>query len=235
MEREEFRETNLGVADAAELARIKNDVSSSSLYNEDLAPATKRDWGIYSLFCMWMADVHSIGGYTFAAGLFFLGLNGWWVLAGLGVATFVVLGLMNLTGYAGQRLGVPYPVLARLSFGVLGANIPAIIRGLIAVAWYGIQTYLASAALDVVLLKLFPGLAPYADVDQYGFTGLSLLGWGSFTLLWILQAAVFWRGMPDSWVGEWETSIKRVLAMDWEKLIPGHPGPGGRRPGTTSG
>ena len=64
---------------------------------------------------------------------------------------------------------------------MLGANIPAIIRGLIAVAWYGIQTYLASAALDIVLLKLFPGLAPYADVDQYGFTGLSLLGWGSFT------------------------------------------------------
>ena len=63
---------------------------------------------------------------------------------------------------------------------MLGANIPAIIRGLIAVAWYGIQTYLASAALDIVLLKLFPGLAPYADVDQYGFTGLSLLGWGSF-------------------------------------------------------
>ncbi len=57
------------------------------------------------------------------------------------------------------------------SFGVLGANIPAIIRGLIAVAWYGIQTYLASAALDVVLLKLLPGLAPYADVDQYGFLG----------------------------------------------------------------
>ena len=63
-----------------------------------------------------------------------------------------------------------------MSFGVLGANIPAIIRGLIAVAWYGIQTYLASAALDVVLLKLLPGLAPYADVDQYGFAGLSAAG-----------------------------------------------------------
>ena len=92
---------------------------------------------------------------------------------------------------------MPYPVVCRSSFGVLGANIPAIIRGLIAVAWYGIQTYLASAALDVVLLKLFPGLAPYADVDQYGFAGLSLLGWCSFMLLWVLQAAVFWRGMES--------------------------------------
>jgi NCS1 family nucleobase:cation symporter-1 len=65
------------------------------------------------------------------------------------------------------------------------------------VAWYGIQTYLASAALDVVLLKLFPGLAPYADVNQYGFAGLPLLGWGSFLLLWVLQACVFWRGMES--------------------------------------
>jgi NCS1 family nucleobase:cation symporter-1 len=82
-------------------------------------------------------------------------------------------------------------------FGVLGANIPAIIRGLIAVAWYGIQTYLASAALDVVLLKLFPGLAPYSDVNQHGFLGLPFLGWGSFLLLWVLQACVFWRGMES--------------------------------------
>jgi nucleobase:cation symporter-1, NCS1 family len=80
---------------------------------------------------------------------------------------------------------------------ILGANIPAIIRGLIAVAWYGIQTFLASAALDIVLVKLFPGLAPYADVHNYGFLGLSLLGWGSYMLLWVLQACVFWRGMES--------------------------------------
>jgi NCS1 family nucleobase:cation symporter-1 len=78
---------------------------------------------------------------------------------------------------------------------VLGANVPAIIRGLIAVAWYGIQTYLASAALNVVLLKLFPALMPYADVQQHGFLGLPLLGWGSFAVLWLVQAAVFWTGM----------------------------------------
>src|SRR6188474_3077066 len=100
--------TGTGTASVAPAESPVPDGFSNRLYNEDLAPAEKRDWGVYSLFCMWMADVHSIGGYTFAAGLFFLGLNGWWVLAGLGAATFVVLGLMNLTGYAGQRLGVPY-------------------------------------------------------------------------------------------------------------------------------
>ena len=65
---------------------------SPALYNEDLAPATEREWGVYSLFCMWMSDIHSVGGYSFAAGLFFLGLNGWWVFAGLVLATFVVDG-----------------------------------------------------------------------------------------------------------------------------------------------
>ena len=40
--------------------------------------------------------------------------------------------------------------------------------------------------------------------------------------------ALHWRGMPDSWLDEWETSLQRVLAMDWERMIPGHPGPGGR-------
>ena len=92
-------------------------------------------------------------------------------------------------------------MICRSAFGVLGANVPAIIRGLIAVAWYGIQTYLASAALDVVLLKLLPGLAPYADVDEYGFLGLSLLGWGSFVLLWVLQAwcsGAAWRPSASS-------------------------------------
>jgi nucleobase:cation symporter-1, NCS1 family len=71
---------------------------SSQLWNGDLAPTTKRDWGAYSLFCVWMSDIHSIGGHAFAAGLFFLGLGGWWVLAAMAVATLVVMGLMNLTG-----------------------------------------------------------------------------------------------------------------------------------------
>ncbi len=165
---------------------------SSRLYNEDLAPSTERDWGVWSLFCMWMADIHSIGGYTFAAGLFFLGLNGWWVLAALAVATFAVLGLMNLTGYAGQRLGVPYPVLARLSFGVLGANIPAIVRAIVGIAWYGIQTYLASFAVQILLLKMSPGLERWTDG---GFLGLSPLGWACFLLVWAAQLLLIRRGM----------------------------------------
>lgn len=165
------------------------------LTNEDLAPLKKQTWGSYNIFAFWMSDVHSVGGYVTAGSLFMLGLSSWQVLLALLVGIGIVQVFCNLVAKPSQVTGVPYPVICRASFGVLGANVPAIIRGLIAVAWYGIQTYLASAALNVVLLKLFPALMPYADVQQYGFLGLPLLGWGSFAVLWLVQAAVFWTGM----------------------------------------
>ncbi|WP_107655385.1 NCS1 family nucleobase:cation symporter-1 [Nocardia suismassiliense] len=165
------------------------------LTNADLAPLRTQSWGSYNFFAFWMSDVHSVGGYVTAGSLFALGLASWQVLAALLIGITIVYFFCNLVAKPSQVTGVPYPVMCRSAFGVLGANIPAIIRGLIAVAWYGIQTFLASAALDVVLVKLFPGLAPYAVADDYGFLGLSLLGWCSYLLLWVVQACVFWRGM----------------------------------------
>ncbi|MEV0543175.1 NCS1 family nucleobase:cation symporter-1 [Nocardia salmonicida] len=167
------------------------------LTNDDLAPLRKQNWGTYNIFAFWMSDVHSVGGYVTAGSLFALGLASWQVLAALLLGITIVYFFCNLVAKPSQMTGVPYPVICRSAFGVLGANVPAIIRGLIAVAWYGIQTFLASAALDVVLVKLFPGLAPYAVTADYGFLGLSALGWGSFLLLWVVQACVFWRGMES--------------------------------------
>jgi NCS1 family nucleobase:cation symporter-1 len=165
---------------------------SGRLYNEDLAPVKERNWTWYSLFAMWMADVHSIGGYTFAAGLFFLGLTGWEVFLALIVGITVVYFLMNLTGIAGQRHGIPYPVLSRISFGVFGANIPALIRAVVAIFWYGIQTWLASVAVNLLLLRIFPGLEGLAGIK---FLGLSVLGWVSFLILWTAQLLVLRHGM----------------------------------------
>ncbi|MGV9724908.1 NCS1 family nucleobase:cation symporter-1 [Nocardia beijingensis] len=167
------------------------------LTNDDLAPLRKQNWGSYNIFAFWMSDVHSVGGYVTAGSLFALGLAGWQVLVALLIGITLVYFFCNLVAKPSQVTGVPYPVICRSAFGVLGANIPAIIRGLIAVAWYGIQTFLASAALDVVLVKLFPSLAPYAVASDYGFLGLSLLGWGSYLTLWVVQACVFWRGMES--------------------------------------
>ncbi|HET8599105.1 MAG TPA: NCS1 family nucleobase:cation symporter-1 [Segeticoccus sp.] len=166
--------------------------ASDRLYNDDLAPATERSWRMYSLFAMWMSDIHSIGGYVFAAGLFALGLVGWQVLVALIIGIALVNIGMNWIGYAGQATGVCYPVLARASFGVYGANIAALVRAIIAIVWYGIQTWLASVALIVLLLRVIPGLKPLTDGD---FLGLSPLGWICFLALAALQLLMFSRGM----------------------------------------
>ncbi len=165
---------------------------SPLLANEDLVPTTERNWHTWDVLCMWMSDVHSVGGYAFAAGLFFLGLTGWQVLVALIVGILIVNYFMNRMGMPGHRTGVPYPVFARVSFGVFGANIAALIRAVIGIAWYGIQTWLASVAVVVLLIAIFPGLKPWAEGS---ILGLSPLGWFAFAAMWVLQFAVFWRGI----------------------------------------
>src|ERR1700683_2106966 len=131
------------------------------LYNEDLAPVAPagRHWGVFDIFAMWMSDVHSVGGYTFAASLFFLGLTGWEVLLSMVVGILAVFFLMNLIGGPSLKYGVPYPVVARMSFGVMGANLAAIVRGIVGIVWYGVQTYFASKAVEVLVLAFFPAAA----------------------------------------------------------------------------
>jgi NCS1 family nucleobase:cation symporter-1 len=176
---------------------------SGRLYNEDLAPARERKWKAYNFFAVWMSAIHNIGTYTFVAGLFVLGLNGWQVLASILIGTGILFVGMNWAGRMGQQTGVPFPVMARISFGVWGANLPALIRAVIAICWYGIQTYLASMAVVVLLLRIDPALQQY---QEQSFLGLSLLGWACFLLLWVLQLLVITRGMDavrrfQDWAG----------------------------------
>jgi len=187
-----------------------------ALTNEDLAPLKKQSWSWYNIFAFWMADVHSVGGYVTAGSLFALGLSSWQVFVALIVGICIVQFFCNLVAKPSQVTSTPYPVVCRASFGVKGANIPAIVRGLIAVAWYGIQTYLASAAFMILALHFFPHWAPYADVTQYGFVGLSALGWLAFMVMWVLQALVFWHGMESirkfiDWAGPGVYVVMAVL------------------------
>ncbi|MBJ7553231.1 NCS1 family nucleobase:cation symporter-1 [Marinomonas spartinae] len=166
--------------------------TSHNLTNDDLAPDTKQEWGWYSIFAFWMSDVHSVGGYVFAASLFALGLAGWQVFICLLMGIMIVYFFATLMGTPGQKVGVPFPVVCRMSFGVKGANIPAIIRGLIAVVWYGIQTFLASSSFIILILYFFPEMA---SLQKTTFLGLSALGWIGFMSMWVIQAFVFMFGM----------------------------------------
>src|ERR1700760_4970815 len=165
-----------------------------ALYNHDLAPTAPagRTWGVFSLFAMWMSDVHSVGGYTFAASLFFLGLTGWQGLISLVVGITAVYFLMNLIGRPSLRYGIPYPVVARISFGVMGANLAAIVRGVVGIVWYGVQTYFASKAVQILVITLVPGAV---DLTHNSIAGLSTLAWISFLFMWFFQLLIFLSGM----------------------------------------
>src|SRR6266480_1260549 len=113
--------------------------ASPLLFNEDLAPATERKWGAFSIFNVWTSDVHSLWGYYLAASLFLLCGNFLNFILAIGLGSLVIFFLMNLVGYAGVKTGVPYPVLARASFGIWGANVPALVRAIVACFWYGAQ------------------------------------------------------------------------------------------------
>src|SRR5579863_9643493 len=148
------------------------------LYNHDLAPVAPeaRTWGVFSIFAMWMSDVHSVGGYTFAASLFFLGLTGWEVLLAMIAGITAVYFLRNLIGRPSLKYGTPFPVVARMAFGIMGANIAAGLRGIVGIVWYGVQTYFASKAVQVLVLAFYPAAEALTHGDVLG---LSALGWFS--------------------------------------------------------
>jgi nucleobase:cation symporter-1, NCS1 family len=164
------------------------------LYNHDLAPVPldRRTWTGYSVFAMWMSDVHSVGGYTFAASLFLLGISGWQVLIALTVGILVVYVLMNWVGKPSYVHGIPFPVMARVSMGVMGANLAAMIRGIVGIVWYGVQTYFASKAVATLLILFVPSVVALRD---FNFLRLDGLGWVSFLFMWVFQLLIFQRGM----------------------------------------
>lgn len=168
-----------------------------SLHNEDLAPLApeKRKWGWFEIFNVWTNDIQSLFGYTLAATLFIsYGLNGWAVLAGIVLSGFIVMGLVQLTGKPSVKYGIPFPVMARSSMGVRGANFPAVVRGIVAIFWYGVQTYFASTAVAL----LITALAGPGSEDK--FLGLTAVGWISYIIVCVFQVALFMRGID--WVAK---------------------------------
>lgn len=185
------------------------------LYNEDLAPIKrdKRSWGWFEIFNVWSNDIQSLFGYTLAASLFLnYGLNGWAVMAAIILAGFVVMVLVNLSGAPSVRYGIPFPVMARLSMGVFGANFPAMVRAIVAIFWYGVQTYFASTAVALLINSLF-GISGGAQ-----FLGMTFVGWLSFIIVWTFQILLFWRGIERirrflNWAGPFVYVVMIVLAI----------------------
>ena len=189
--------------------------ASPGLYNEDLAPARERKWGAFSIFNVWTSDVHSLWGYYLAASLFLLCGNFLNFIIAIGIGSLVIFFLMNLIGMAGVRTGVPYPVLARASFGIWGANVPALVRAIVACFWYGAQTAAASGAIVALLIRSDSFMAFHKGTHFLGHSGLEVI---CFVIIWALQLLIIQRGMEtvrkfQDWAGPAVWIMMLILAI----------------------
>ena len=193
--------------------KIRN--PSPGLYNEDLAPAEQRNWGAFSIFNVWTSDVHSLWGYYLAASLFLLCGSFVNFVVAIGLGSLVIFALMNLVGYAGEKTGVPYPVLARASFGVWGANLPALVRAVVACFWYGAQTAAASGAIVALLTRTDALMQFHQSTHFLGHSGLEVI---CYVVVWALQLLIIQNGMEtvrkfQDWAGPAVWVAMLVLAV----------------------
>jgi nucleobase:cation symporter-1, NCS1 family len=157
-----------------------------SLYNSDLAPipVEKRSWGTYNYASLWVAMSVCIPTYMLASGLIAGGMNAIQAVFTIFLGNMIVLIPMLLNAHAGTRYGIPFPVFVRASFGVRGANVPAILRALVACGWFGIQAWIGGQAIYSMLRIVWPGAA-----NVPGAAGIC------FVLFWAINMIVIWRGL----------------------------------------
>ena len=157
-----------------------------SLYNADLAPVPqeRRTWGLYNYVSLWVAMSVCIPTYMLASGLIAGGMSWWQAILTILLGNLIVLVPMLLNAHAGAKYGIPFPVFVRASFGVRGANIPAVLRALVACGWFGIQTWIGGRAIYSMLTILWPRAAHMP-------AGV----WICFFAFWALNIAVILRGI----------------------------------------
>ncbi len=157
-----------------------------TLYNHDLAPVPqdRRSWGLYNYVSLWVAMSVCIPTYMLASGLIAGGMSWKQAIFTILLGNLIVLVPMLLNAHAGARYGIPFPVFVRASFGVRGANLPAVLRALVACGWFGIQTWIGGQAIYSMLKILWPAAEH-----------LSAGVWICFFAFWALNMAVVWRGV----------------------------------------
>ena len=161
-------------------------IESSSLYNPDLAPASpeRRHWGTYNFAALWISMSVNILTYMLAASLIQGGMNWKQAVTTIFLGNVIVLIPMLLNSHPGAKYGIPFPVLARASFGVLGANVAAVLRALVACGWFGIQTWIGGEAISTLLATLAPGWKNFSHATAV-----------CFLLFWLINLSVILMGI----------------------------------------
>lgn len=179
------------------------EINRSSLINEDLAPIPQsgRTWNTWNYTALWISMSLCIPTYMLASSLIEGGMNWWQSILTIFLGNTIVLIPMILNGQAGAKYGIPFPVFARASFGVRGANIPAVLRAVVACGWFGIQTWIGGFALYQMFRLWFPSLETLPQIFPASF-GLQTGPAITFFLFWLLNMYVVYLGVE---------SIKKLL------------------------
>jgi NCS1 family nucleobase:cation symporter-1 len=181
------------------------DIKNSSLYSEDLAPIPphRRTWNTWNYAALWISMSLCIPTYMLASSLIGGGMNWWQAILTIFLGNSIVLVPMILNGHAGAKYGIPFPVFARASFGVRGANIPAMLRAIVACGWFGIQTWIGGFAMYQMFRLWFPALETLPQIFPNSF-GLQTGPAICFFIFWLLNMYVVYLGVE---------SIKKLLVF----------------------
>jgi NCS1 family nucleobase:cation symporter-1 len=172
---------------------LHTDVSHSPLWNRDLAPTTikERTWSTWNIAALWIGMSVVITTYTLAGGFIEAGMNWWQAMITILLGNTIVLIPMVLNAHAGTKYGVSFPVLSRAAFGTKGANIPAMLRAIVACGWFGIQTWIGGTAIDVLLGYMFPSWNTMSTT----ILDVALHTWIAFFLFWGIQVVIILKGV----------------------------------------
>jgi NCS1 family nucleobase:cation symporter-1 len=178
------------------------DLSGSPLWNKDLAPTTiaQRTWSTWHIAALWIGMSVVISTYTLAGGMIEAGMTWWQAMITVLLGNVIVLIPMCLNAHAGTKYGVSFPVLLRASFGTRGANVPAMLRAVVACGWFGIQTWLGAGAIDVLLGMIFPAWKNLNGVAL----GVETHTWLAFLIFWLIEVYFIVAGLEgikrlESW------------------------------------
>ncbi|UWZ83672.1 NCS1 family nucleobase:cation symporter-1 [Occallatibacter riparius] len=163
-----------------------SNVADSSLSNSDLAPVppSQRTWTMYNYIALWFSMSMEITTYQLASSLIAKGMDWKQAVGTVLLGNLIVLIPMLLNAHAGAKYGIPFPVFIRAPFGVRGANIPAILRAVVACGWFGIQSWIGGTAIHAMLAIIAPSVA---------VAPMTL--WLCFIGFWLLNMMVVWRGV----------------------------------------
>ena len=168
-------------------------LTSSALYNHDLAPVrvAQRTWPTYNYAALWVSMAHCIPTYTLASDFIAKGMSWSQALMTIALGNIIVLAPILANSHPGTKYGIPFPVFARAAYGTVGANLPALLRALVACGWFGINTWIGGKALHTLVRALWPGWETMGG--QVGGYPLGL--WIAFAIFWGINIFIVYRGM----------------------------------------